>query len=156
MSKLKNTSFYQMDLLIMNYVSEVELSIYSLLTLPFFVFALFALVYYIRRRYKLYKEINMIRKNLLILEEYKNHLKNLKVKCIINNFIIVTLIIEIAQNVFQFIAYLPSWMIDFLEECPLYKELQYYSFLIYLPMRYSLVPVLSMMMDFLWLAYRKY
>ena len=128
----------------------------SLLTLPFCVLALFALVYYIRRRYKLYKEIKRIPKNLLILEEYKNYLKNLKLKCIINNFIIVILMIEIAQNVFQFIIYFPDWIIDFLDESPLYWELIYYSYLLYPAIRYSLVPVLSMLMAFLWLAYRKY
>ena len=128
----------------------------SLLPLPFCVLALFTLVYYIRRRYKLYKEIKRIPKNLLILEEYKNHLKNLKLKCTINNFIIIILIIEIVQNVFQFIIYFPDWIIDFLEECSLYWELKFYSSLLYLPIRYSFVPVLSMMMTFLWLAYRKY
>ena len=154
--KLKNNNFYQMDFHIMNDVSGVELSIYSLLTLPFCVLALFALVYYIRRRYKLYKEIKRIPQDLLILEEYKNYLKNLKLKCIINNFIIVILMIEIAQNLSQFIVYFPYWIIDFLVECPLYWELHYYSNLLYMPIRYSFVPVLSMVMDFLWLAYRKY
>ena len=154
--KLKNNNFYQMDLQTMYFVSTVELAIYSLLNLPFCVLALFVLVYYIRRRYKLYKEIKRIPKNLLIMEGYKNHLKNLKLKCIINNFIIVILMIEIVQNVLQFIIYFPIWIIDFVEECPLYIELQYYSSLLYLTIRYSVVPVLTMMMDFLWLAYRKY
>ena len=140
----------------MCYVDTIGELTNSLLPLPFCVLALFALVYYIRRRYKLYKEIKRIPKNLLILEEYKNHLKNLKLKCIINNFIIVILMIEIAQNVLQFILYFPSWIIDFLKECPLYWELLYYSILLFPTIRYSLIPVLSMMMDFLWLAYRKY
>ena len=154
--KLKNNYFYQMDPQIMSYVIVVEPAILSLLPLPFCVLALFVLVYYIRRRYKLYKEIKRIPQDLLILEEYKNYLKNLKLKCIINNFIIVILLIEIAQNVFQFLAYFPNQIIDFLVECPLYLELQHYSTLLYLPIRYSVVPVLTMMMAFLWLAYRKY
>ena len=54
-----------------------EVSIYSTVSFVFCVLALFVLVYYIRRRYKLYKEIKRIPKKLLILEEYKNHLKNL-------------------------------------------------------------------------------
>ena len=145
-----------MDNQIMNYVSTVEFWTYLILCPVFCVLALFVLVYYIRRRYRLYKEIKRIPQNLLILEEYKNHLKNLKLKCIINNFIIVILMIEIAQNVFQFILYFPYWIIDFLEDCPLYLELQFYSILLFMPIKNSLVPVLSMMMDFLWLAYRKY
>ena len=145
-----------MDVQLMYFVTEVETITYLILSPVFCVFALFALVYYIRRRYKLYKEIKRIPKDLLILENYKNLLKNLKLKCIINNFIIIILMIEIAQNVFQFIMYFPARIIDFLEECPLYWKLLYYSILLYMPIRYSLVPVLSMMMDFLWLAYRKY
>ena len=156
MSKTKTNYFYQMDLQVMNYVSEVETLIYSLISLIFCVLALFVLVYYIRRRYKLYKEIKRIPRNLLILEEYKNYLKNLKLKCIINNFIIVILLIEIALNVLQFIIYFPARIIDFLKECPLYLELKFYPSLLFLPIRYSVVPVLSMMMAFLWLAYRKY
>ena len=140
----------------MYYVDTTGQLAISLLPLLFCVLALFVIVYYIRRRYKLYKEIKRIPKNLLILEEYKNHLKNLKLKCIINNFIIIILMIEIAQNVLQFILYFPSWMIDFLKECPLYWELLYYSLLLFPTIRYSLIPVLTMMMDFLWLAYRKY
>ena len=145
-----------MDFQIMYYVDTIGQLANSLLPFPFCVLALFVLVYYIRRRYKLYKEIKRIPRNLLILEEYKNYLKNLKLKCIINNFIIIILIIEIAQNVFQFIIYFPFWIIDFLLESPLYWKLQYYSILLYPTIRYSFVPVLSMMMDFLWLAYRKY
>ena len=145
-----------MDLQIMNNVIEVERFTYLILSPVFCVLALFALVYYIRRRYKLYKEIKRIPKNLLIKEEYKNHLKNLKLKCIINNFIIVILLIEIVQNVCQFLTYFPYKIIVFLKDSPLCLELQYYSILLYPTIRYSLVPVLSMMMAFLWLAYRKY
>ena len=145
-----------MDIQILYDVNTIGQLANSLLPFPFCVLALFVLAYYIRRRYKLYKEIKRIPKNLLILEEYKNHLKNLKLKCIINNFIIIILIIGIVQNVFQFIVYFPDWIIVFLVECPLYLELHYYSTLLYLPIRYSFVPVLSMMMAFLWLAYRKY
>ena len=145
-----------MDLHVMDNVMEFEILTYIIISLTFCVLALFVLVYYIRRRYKLYKEIKRIPKNLLIKEEYKNLLKNLKLKCIINNFIIVILIIEIALNVFQFIAYFPFSIIDFVAESPLYWELQYYSILLFLPIRNSLVPVLSMMMAFLWLAYMKY
>ena len=151
-----NIIIYQMDLQFMNFGIDFETSTYSLISFIFCVLALFVLVYYIRRRYKLYKEIKRIPRNLLILENYKSHIKNLKLKCTINNIIIIMLMIEIAQNVLQFIYFFPAWMIDFLEDCPLYIELQYSSTLLLLPIRYSFVPVLSMMMDFLWLAYRKY
>ena len=76
----------------------------SILCLIFCVFALFVLVYYKRRRYKLYKEINRIPQELLIREFYRNHLKNLKIMCIINNFIIVILVIEFILNLCEFIT----------------------------------------------------
>ena len=37
-----------------------------------------------------------------------------------------------------------------------FKEVEKYSTLVYTSTYYSLIPVLTMMMDFLWLAYRKY
>ena len=58
-----------------------------ILSLIFCVLTLFVLVYYIRRRYKLYQEINRLPQELLVLESYKNHLKNIKIRSI-SNFII--------------------------------------------------------------------
>ena len=134
--------------------------IYSLLCLIFCVLALFVLVYYIRRRYKLYKEINRIPQELLIMESYRNHLKNLKLKCSINNFIIVILVIEFLQNLGHFFFFFPYLIIFYVPE-PGFNvrslwEVQKNSILFTLPISYSYFPVLSMMMDFLWIAYRKY
>ena len=132
--------------------------IYTILCLIFCLLALFVLVYYIRRRYKLYKEINRIPKELLILEAYKNHLKNLKIKCTINNFIIVILVMEFIQNFGQIFVNFPIWIIYFIKEFNFRQifDIQNVSILFTIPIYYSIVPVLSMMMDFLWLAYRKY
>ena len=60
---------------IFNTANTVEAVILSILSFIFCVLVLFVLVYYIRRRYKLYKEINIIPQELLILESYRNHLK---------------------------------------------------------------------------------
>ena len=137
-------------------VGGIILSIPSLI---FCVLALFVLVYYIRRRYKLYKEINRIPQELLIKESYRNHLKNLKITCIINNFIIVILIMEILHDVGRIAIYFPYWILYFVKE-PEFNlflwKFQKYSFLFTLPIYNSLVPVLTMVMDFLWLVYRKY
>ena len=142
---------------IINTVKTVENLICTILSIIFCALALFVLVYYIRRRYKLYKEIHRIPQELLIMDSYKNHLKNLKIKCIINNFIIVILIIEFMLNFGEILVYIPYVIKYFVKEPGLnIREIQSYSFLFYLPICYSLVPVLSMMMDFLWLAYRKY
>ena len=131
-----------------------------ILSIIFFLLSLFVLVYYIRRRYKLYKEINRIPQELLIKESYRNHLKNLKIKCIINNFIIVILVMEFILNFGHIFLYLPYLIILFVKDHGL-NFLNLFSIendspLFTLPIYYSLVPVLSMLMDFLWLAYRKY
>ena len=143
---------------IMNAISSIEVLILSILDIIFCVLALFVLVYYIRRRYKLYKEINRIPQELLIMESYRNHLKNLRIMCIINNFIILILVIEFILNLGKIFEYFPYWIKYFVKDYNLrylLEFLNYYS-LFSIPIYYSLVPVLCMLMDFLWLAYRKY
>ena len=143
-----------------NIVYLIENLIIPIFSILFCLLALFVLVYYIRRRYKLYKEINRIPQELLILEAYKNHLKNLKLKCIIHNFIIYILIMEIIRNLGDTIHFLPDWFILFAKgNVAIYQfasNIQYYSSLFTAPVRYSFIPALSMLMHFLWLAYRKY
>ena len=147
-----------MDTQTINTLKVVCLLIYSILTIIFCVLALFVLVYYIRRKYKLCKEINRIPQELLIKESYRNHLKNLKIKCIINNFVIVILIMEFLLNLFLFIYYFP-YIINYVVKdfnFSYFNEVEEYSELVFMSIYYSLVPVLCMLMDFMWLAYRKY
>ena len=58
----------------------------------------------------------------------------------------------------QIFIYYPYVIEYFVKEFNIHflKELQNYSLLFYTPSYYSLVPVLTILMDFLWLAYRKY
>ena len=130
----------------------------SILSIIFCTLALFVLVYYIRRRYKLYKEINRIPQELLIKESYRNHLKNLKIKCFINNFIIVIVIMEFLQYLCQLIYNFPYYINRFVKDFNFsyFKEVEKYSQLVYILIYYSFLPVLTMLMDFLWLVYRKY
>ena len=133
---------------------------YLILVIVFCLLSLFVLVFYIRRRYTLSKEINRIPQELLIKESYRNHFKNLKIKCIIHNFIIVILVMEFILNFGHIFFYLPYLIIHFVKdhEYNLRNLLNILndSHLFTMPIYYSLVPVLSMLMDFLWLAYRKY
>ena len=147
-----------MDTQTIDTINAIEALVLFILSLIFCLLALFVLVHYIRRRYKLYKEINRITQELLIKESYRNHLKNLKIKCIINNFIVITVMIEVIQNLGQILIYFPLVIDYFKLESNFHflSEVQNYSFLFDVPFYYSLVSVLSMMMDFLWLAYRKY
>ena len=66
--------------------------------------------------------------------------------------------IEILQNLSQFIYNFPLVISYFVKASNFrsFKEIEKYSQLIYIPTYYSFVPVLTMLMDFLWLVYRKY
>ena len=147
-----------MDTQTMNTVYVATILILFILNIIFSVLALFVLVYYIRRRYKLYKEINRMPQELLIMESYRNHLKNLKMKCSISNFIIVILVIEFIQSFCQIIYNFTIVINYFVKDSNFssFMEVKMYSKLIYMSTYYVFVPVLSMMMDFLWLVYRKY
>ena len=139
-------------------VNAVTELISSILCLIFCVLILFVLGSYIRRRYKLYKEIIRIPQELLIKESYRNHHKNLKLMCIINNFIIVILVMKSLHYLCQFICYFPYLIKYIVKDFNFgsFKEVEKYSSLVYTSTYYSLIPLLTMMMDFLWLVYRKY
>ena len=145
---------------------KVEDLILALLPLPFCLLTLFVLVYYVRRRYKLYQEIKRIPREMLMLESYMNHLKNLKIKCLITNFIIVILVLEFIQNLGEIIYTLLNWVIIFDHNFkvlnllnrifPFAPTVRIISYHLTFPTRFSIVPILSLFMKFLWLVYRKY
>ena len=139
---------------------EVNDLSFSLIYFPFCLLTLFVLVYYVRRRYILYREIKIIPQDRLYRESYKNHLKNLTLKCIINNFIIIILMLEFVRSICYIIGLLPDWFITFAHEntgmLNIQTNFQYISNLYITPLAYSFVPVLSLFMNFLWLAYRKF
>ena len=134
-------------------VMSIEDLIFSILPIPFCLLTLFVLVYYIRRRYKLYLEIKRVPQELLIMESYKNHLKNLKLKCVINNFIIVILVLEFVQNMGEVIYVLLYWSISFggkIKVCeflnnlfPFIKTAQYVSSLGFFPIRFTEFPMVG-------------
>ena len=115
---------------------------------------------YIRRRYRLSREIKRFPFNLLWKESSKNRLKNLRIKCIICNFIILILLLEFLQNISYVTFLLPDWFIRFdkpnVSKYTFLFHVRFYTLMLISPIRFSLVPVLSMMMDFLWLVYRKF
>ena len=143
-----------------NNIFQVEQLILPITIVPFCLLTLFALVYYIRRRYKLYREIKRIPQELLFKESYKNYLKNLKIKCIIHNFIIVILVLEFVQNIGEVIFIIPNWIQEtnskIISIFPFLFTFLNYSDMFFFSMRFSVVPVVSLVMNFLWLVYRKY
>ena len=108
----------------------------------------------------MYQEIRRIPYDLLIMQSYKNHMKNLKIKVMITNFIILILSLELLNSL-SFIAFmLPFWPLIFN-----FPKLRYFKFLINIGnfashlsvvTRQLITPLLSLMMKFLWLVYRKY
>ena len=132
----------------------------TILPIPLTFLTLFVLVYYIRRRYKLYKEIKRIPNELLSMQSYQNHRKNLKLHCIINNFVILLLLIELIQNIFDLNFIFSSCIYTLglkLNSLSVFiTKVARFDNIIFCTLNTSLVPVLSLLMDFLWLAYRKY
>ena len=131
-----------------------------ILSLIFCVLTLFVLVYYIRKRYKLYQEINRLPQELLVVKSYKNHLKNLKIRSIISNLIIVILVMEFLRSSSRIFIFFPSVILNLVDPPGFnYRSILKFendSGLLIFPICYSFVPVLLMLMNFLWLAYRKY
>ena len=127
-----------------SYVVTVTEIIEFFLTFTFLVLASLVLMYYIRRRYNLYKEIREITLEQLWQPSYKNHLKNLKIKSMITNFIIIILIIEIANNSAEFIT-----AINYLISHKFYGLIFHFVFI----SQSFYVPILCLLLKVLWLAY---
>ena len=118
----------------------------SFVCLSFCLFALPILLYYIRMKYRLYLKIKSIPLDKLVFENNKNDLKNLKLKSMIVNFIIILILIEIANN--------GSILIDRIVDLShgndqIWTILNHVRFI----SKYSFIPMLCMTMDVLWLAY---
>ena len=90
-------------------VSNATYTIFLIIYFVFGILATLVLLYYIRRRYYLNLEIRGITEEQLWDQNYKNHLKNLKVKAMITNFIIVILLIEITNNFGMLIQNIQYW-----------------------------------------------
>ena len=77
-----------------NFIAITHISASS----TFCLLASVILVYYIRRRYCLHLEIKKISAENLWYANFQNHLKNLKIKATISNFVIIIVILEIVNN----------------------------------------------------------
>ena len=141
------------------HLRQIEIILLTIVPFPSCLLTMFLFVYYIRRRYKLYQEIRRISEEQLSMQIYQNYLKNLNIKCMINNFINVILILEFIQNISFSIDLLSHWVSffekdirpDFAFMFHIRKGTQTYLEALNL----SIIPVLSLLMKFLWLAYRK-
>ena len=127
--------------------------ILSFATFTFCVLATIVLIYFIRRRYHLYWEIRQITIEQLWNPCFQNHLKNLKIKCMITNFVLIILFVEIVNNFLSFFDCFKAWvqyyhLSDFNNKT-LYTVIYRVTFI----SRICYVPILCMVMKVLWLAY---
>ena len=138
----------------------IEGGIISVIPLPFCLLTLIVLAYYIRRRIYLYQEIKRIPPHLLIMQSYINHRQNLRIKGIIANFVIVILIMEFLNSLAYMLAFLPFWVLNFDRDNKTTFLFLYHigNFMVRFGviLRQSLIPLISILMNFLWLVYRKY
>ena len=83
----------------MNHSHKVFGHIGDFFMISFVFFTLIILVYYIRRRYHLHLEIKAITTEQLWFRNFQNHLKNLRIKAMIANFVMIILFVELGTRV---------------------------------------------------------
>ena len=111
----------------------------------------------VRKRYRLYRDIRCIPSDLLYFETYQNYLKNIRIKSMIHNFIIIILYLELVNNTnYVIISLLNILWTNYrtLEKTLLDPENKLINFNYCL--RMAFVPLLSLLMNILWVVYRKY
>ena len=137
-------------------IFKIEFSATAIAPIPFLIITLFVLGYYIRKRYRRYQEIKRIPPGLLFMQNYKNHLKNLRIKSMASTVIIAILIIELLYNVTYVLSKVPIWISLYTYSDQELEVFQEYVCHVNLILRMLLVPLLNFFMDLLWLVYRKY
>ena len=143
-------------------IAEITLTV---VPLPFCINTLIVLVYFIRRVIKLRQELKNIPLEKLIKQEYINYVMNMKIHLKISGFIIVILIFELFENVSFILFLLPNWgkvvdagssksfrNISHSSIRNISNSSMYFAF----STRLMYIPLLSLVMNFLWLVYRKY
>ena len=106
-SAAKNNTRYPDEMLELSHINRVVGCIYSFTNLAFCILALVVLCYFVRRRYLLILDIKSVSKDDLIIPDYQNHVKNLKIKSMITNFIIIIVIFEFFYNFSCLVLYSP-------------------------------------------------
>ena len=121
---------------------------FIILSSSFCLLASVVLIYYVRRKYLLHFEIKSISQDELMLQSFQNHRKNLRIKALISNFIIIIVVVEIVfifANLLLIIQILIPF--GFLER---FEFLSNYSLIISFNCH---LPTLCMFLKVLWLIY---
>ena len=127
-------------------IDEAIVILIALFCLIFCVLALFVLIYYIRRKYFLYVEMKEISDEKLWFYSYQNHLKNLKIKSMIANFVIIIVLVEFVNSIAIFQQC--TWLLINFKTIFVFIAVTTVSI-----SRLCHVPLLCLFMKVLWLAY---
>ena len=119
---------------------------FIILSSSFCLLASVVLIYYVRRRYLLHFDIKSISQDELMLQSFQNHRKNLRIKALISNFIIIIVVVEIVY-IFSNLFITIQGLFPFLE---IFKPFLSYSLAISFQCH---LPILCMFLKVLWLTY---
>ena len=130
----------------------------TVVPIPFCLNTLIVLVYFIRRVIKLRQEMKCIPPEKLIKQEYINYVMNIKIHLKISGFIIVILIFELFENISFILFLLPNWgrILKIRSNKHYLHQIHDSTLHITFGTRLTYIPLLSLVMNFLWLVYRKY
>ena len=97
-------------------IRDIENDIIVLTAFLFNILALAVFCYFLRRKYLLVIEIkNVLKHNIMMSPCYQNHLKNLQIKSMITNFVIIIVFVEFMFNLSTIGRSLPCWWDTFHE-----------------------------------------
>ena len=126
------------------------------LMISFCFFSLIILVYYIRRRYHLYLQIKAITAEQLWFRSFQNHLKNLKIKALIANFVMIILLVEIGTRVtiiYNSRCFYYQLLQLSMSSCPAKGALSEINITLEMISLSSYIPLVSLFVKVLWLVY---
>ena len=134
--------------IILNYICDFFM-------ISFCFFSLIILVYYIRRRYHLYLEMKAITVEQLWFLSFQNHLKNLKIKALVANFVITILLVEIGTRVCFIVRnrceITALFKLKF--SCPNFDFIHYACYSLELVTQNAYIPLVCLFVKVLWLVY---
>ena len=122
-------------------VHKIGFFILTIALIPSCFFTLFLIAYYLRGRYKM----------------YQSRIKNVNIKCIINNFILVLLLLQLMRDISVPIELAPKWLLfkEKRRNFPILYQVNAFVARYIVALNLSIVPVLCSLTNFLCLIHRK-
>ena len=95
-------------------IRDIERDIIFITTILFSILAFTVFCYFLKRKFQIAKDIRNILKNDITMSPcYQNHLKNLQIKLMITNFVVIIVLVEIMFNLSFTAMELPVWVNTF-------------------------------------------